>query len=146
MVNARLKGKNGEELVQKFLQENTPYKFERTPGSGNGLIKGDLYIPKYKNVHCIEVKNYAESPFDDKIFTNKTNKLSEWWIKLQVDCKGVQKPLLFYRYNRSKLFVVTSEKPKYVEKYIDISWLNCYIMLSDEWIKKEDIKWLNLPH
>lgn len=142
MVNPRQKGALGENKVKEFLDARTPYTFERTPGSGNGAIKGDLYIPKYRNVFCIEVKNYAESPFNDKILTNKTNDFVQWWAKLQKQSVGL-KPLLIFKYNRSKLFVATDVKPTNVEKYIDIPWLNCYIMLLDEWIEKEDIKWLH---
>lgn len=144
MVNSRAKGKVGEKLVKEFLEANTSHKFEYTPGSGSGSIKGDLMIPKHRNVFCIEVKNYAESPINDKILTNKTNDFVNWWTKLQKQA-GVQKPLLFFRYNRSKLFVATSIKPVNVEKYIDIPWLNCYILLATEWIEKEEIKWLILP-
>lgn len=141
MVNPRAKGALGENKVKEFLDSRTPYTFERTPGSGNGSIKGDLYIPKRRNVFCIEVKNYAESPFNDKILTNKTNDFVLWWTKLQKQ-SGVMKPLLIFKYNRSKLFVATCTKPTNVEKYIDIPWLNCYVMLLEEWIEREDIKWL----
>lgn len=144
MVNPRAKGALGENKVKEFLDSRTPYTFERTPGSGNGAIKGDLHIPKYRNVFCIEVKNYAESPFNDKILTNKTNDFVQWWTKLQKQ-SGQMKPLLIFKYNRSKLFVATDIKPVNVEKYIDIPWLNCYVMLLDEWIEREDIKWLILP-
>ena len=144
MVNPRAKGAIGENKVKEFLDSSTPYTFERTPGSGSGKIKGDLHIPGYRNVFCIEVKNYAESPFNDKILTSKTNDFVQWWTKLQKQ-SGTMKPLLFFRYNRSKLFVATSVKPANVEKYIDIPWLNCYVMLSDEWIERETIKWLILP-
>ena len=140
-TNSRQKGKKGESLVQDFLHEYTDYTSELTPGSGNGLIKGDLHIKGKNNFFCIEVKNYAESPLTDKIFTSKTNNLIQWWTKLVVQSKN-KSPLLFFRYNRSKLFVATSIKPTEVKKYLDINWLNCYIMLAEEWITKEDIKWL----
>ena len=144
MVNPRAKGALGENKVKEFLESRTPYTFERTPGSGNGKIKGDLHIPGYRNVFCIEVKNYAESPFNDKILTNKTNDFVLWWTKLQKQ-SGNMKPLLIFKYNRSKLFVATNVKPVNVEKYIDIPWLNCYIMILDDWIDKEKIEWLILP-
>lgn len=144
MVNSRAKGAIGENKVKEFLDSRTPYTFERTPGSGSGKIKGDLHIPGFRNVFCIEVKNYAESPLNDKILTSKTNDFVLWWTKLQKQA-GIQKPLLIFKYNRSKLFVATDVKPTYVEKYIDISWLNCYIMMLEEWIEKEQIKWLHSP-
>lgn len=143
MVNSRQKGKVGEAKVKEFLETRTPYKFEYTPGSGSGLIKGDLYIPNKKNFFCIEVKNYAESPLNDKILTSKTNDFVQWWTKLQKQSVPPLRPLLFFKYNRSKLFVATDIKPTNVQKYIDIPWLKCYIMLSEEWIEKEEIKWLH---
>ena len=143
MVNPRAKGAIGENKVKEFLDSKTPYTFERTPGSGNGKIKGDLWIKDRKNVFCIEVKNYAESPFNDKILTNKSNDFVQWWTKLQQQ-SGTMRPLLIFKYNRSKLFVATDVKPTNVEKYIDIPWLNCYIMLLSSWIERETIKWLIL--
>lgn len=144
MVNPRAKGALGENKVMELLNKVTPYTFERTPGSGNGTIKGDLHIPKFKNVFCIEVKNYADSPFNDKILTSKTNDFVQWWTKIQKQ-SGTMKPLLIFKYNRSKFFVATDVKPSNVEKYIDIPWLNCYVMLLETWLEKENIKWLNLP-
>lgn len=146
MVNSRQKGKIGEKLVLDFLNKHTPYKFELTPGSGSGKIKGDIHIPKFKNRFCIEVKNYAESPISDKILTNKSNDFVNWWCKLLEQCLfGYEhEPLLFFRYNRSKLFVVTNKRPVNLKKSIDIPGLKCYIMLAEEWITHEKIDWLIL--
>lgn len=144
MVNPRQKGALGEMLVQEFLNKHTSHVFERTPGSGNGNIKGDLYIPNKKNVYMIEVKNYAESPISDKLLTNKSNDFIKWWDKLTVECfYKHQDPLLFFKYNRSKLYVATGKKPANVRNYLDLGLWNCYIMLADEWIEKEKIKWLH---
>lgn len=144
MVNSRAKGARGENSVRDLLCESSGLCFERTPGSGCGAIKGDLHVPGKKNRFCIEVKNYAESPLNDKIFTSKTNNFVVWWDKLKKQAKACrQEPLLIFKYNRSKLFVVTEIKPAVVEKFLYISWLNCYVMLCDEWISKERITWLN---
>lgn len=144
MVNSRQKGARGEESVRSLLSQSSGHAFERVPGSGSGKIKGDLYIPKGKNKYCIEIKNYAESPLSDKVFTNKTNNLVVWWTKLKVQAKSMgQDPLLIFKYNRSKIFVVTETKPEATEKFLYISWLNCYIMICDEWLASERIQWLN---
>jgi hypothetical protein len=143
MVNPRQKGKIGEALVKKLLENKTGLEFSYTPGSGSGKIKGDLHIEGRKNVFCIEIKNYAESPLNDKILTSKTNDFVQWWTKLQKQ-SGVLKPLLFFKYNRSKIFVATDIRPTNVEKYIDIPWLSCYIIECNEWLDKENIKWLAL--
>lgn len=141
MVNARQKGATGEESVRLLLQQSTGIDFYRVPGSGNGKIKGDLYCNKCR--YLIEVKNYAESPLSDKIFTNKSNNLYLWWSKAKIQAKETGLlPLLFYRYNRSKIYVVTENKP-ITDKFLYIAWLDCYIMLAQEWLEKEDIKWLH---
>ena len=103
MVDSRAKGARGEYLVRDMLREHTNLQFERVPNSGAlEYLKGDLYVPHEKNVYCIEVKNYAESPLSDRIFTQKkTNNLIQWWKKLIIQAEGGnQDPLLFFKYKR----------------------------------------------
>lgn len=138
MVDSRLKGQRGEYLVRDLLRQHTGYGFERVPASGAlAYLKGDLYIPDANNVYCIEVKNYESSPLTDKIFTNKTNYLVNWWDKVtkQAELK-LQQPLLFFKYSRSKVYVVTRNQPKHTD-HMYISWLECYVMLAEEWLKRE---------
>jgi len=146
MVDSRAKGARGEYLVRDMLREYTGLKFERVPMSGAlEYLKGDLYVPNKDNRFCIEVKNYSESPLTDKIFTQeKTNNLIRWWVKIREQARqSSQEPLLFFKYNRSKIFVVTEIIPEKTEKYFFISWLKCYIMLAEEWAEKEKIKFIN---
>ena len=142
-VNARAKGARGEYVVRDLLRTHTGLPFERVPMSGAlAYLKGDLYIPNVDNTFCIEVKNYAESPLNDKIFTSKTNNLVQWWTKICNQATGCNKePLLFFKYDRSKVYVVTRRKPENCEKFLYISWLSCYIILCEEWLGKEKIKW-----
>lgn len=142
-INARQKGKVGEALVKKFLEDKTGLIFSYTPGSGIGKIKGDLFIEGCKNVFCIEVKNYAEPPNLSSALINKSNDFVGWWTKLQKQ-SGPLRPLLIFKYNRSKLFIATDIKPVNSNIYIDLPWLNCYIVDS-EWIEREPIQWLILP-
>lgn len=146
MVDSRAKGARGEYLVRDMLREYTGLKFERVPMSGAlEYLKGDLYVPNKDNRFCIEVKNYSESPLTDKIFTQeKTNNLIRWWLKIKEQARqSSQEPLLFFKYNRSKIFVVTEIIPEKTEKYFFISWLKCYIMLAEEWADKEKIEFIN---
>ena len=143
MVDSRAKGARGEYLVRDMLREATGLKFERVPASGAlEYLKGDIYVPNNKNLYCIEVKNYADSPLTDKIFTaTKTNNLIRWWKKVvQQAYNGDQKPLLFFKYNRSKVFVVTELEPSNKTDYMYISFLKCYICLADEWLEVEQPK------
>ena len=118
MVDSRAKGARGEYLVRDMLREHTGHQFERVPSSGAlEYLKGDLYVPHAKNRYCIEVKNYESSPLSDKIFTApKTNNLIKWWRKVEQQAEqGNQLPMLFFKYNRSPVFIVTQREPGYPE-------------------------------
>ena len=142
MVDSRAKGARGEYLVRDMLRTHTGLKFERVPASGAlEYLKGDLYVPHAKNKYCIEVKNYKESPLSDKIFTQvKTNNLIRWWKKLCIQAEGGdQLPLLFFKYDRSPVFVVTEDQPLNID-YMYVSTLKCYVMLAEDWLTKEKDK------
>jgi Holliday junction resolvase len=144
MVDSRAKGARGEYIVRDLLRTAIGHQFERVPASGAlAYLKGDIYVPHKKNIFCIEVKNYKDSPLSDKIFTQeKTNNLMRWWRKLIIQADGGdQEPLLFFKYNRSKIFVVT-ERPPLMAKYMFISWLNCYVALAEEWLEFEEVEFL----
>lgn len=145
MVDSRAKGARGEYLVRDMLREFTGLKFERVPNSGAlEYLKGDLYVPNSKNRFCIEVKNYSESPLTDKVFTaKKTNNLIRWWIKLlRQAAGGDQEPLLFFKYNRSPVFVVTSIIPQNTNEWVRIDWLDCYVLLAEHWLEKENTEFI----
>jgi Holliday junction resolvase len=145
VVDSRAKGARGEYLVRDLLREHTGLQFERVPMSGAlEYLKGDLYIPNQNNCYCIEVKNYADSPMSDKVLTQqKTNNLIRWWKKLLGQAhNGNQQPLLFFKYNRSKVFVCTEEEPKNLLNYVYISPLKCYVMVADEWLTSEEIRFI----
>lgn len=143
MVDSRAKGQRGEYLVRDMLRDATGLQFERVPSSGAlSYLKGDLYVPDAKNLFCIEVKNYEKSPLTDKIFTNKTNYFLQWWDKIvkQAELK-LQQPLLFFKYSRSKVFVATTIEPKNC-KYMYVNWLDCYILLAEEWLQQEKVEFV----
>ena len=132
--------------MRDMLREATGLKFERVPASGAlEYLKGDLYVPNQRNFYCIEVKNYKDSPLTDKIFTAKrTNNIIKWWKKIVVQAKGGdQKPLLFLKYDRSKIFVVTAEKPINTVDYMYISFLDCYILLAEDWLSTEEVEFIS---
>ena len=146
MVDSRAKGARGEYLVRDMLREHTGHQFERVPSSGAlEYLKGDLYVPHAKNKYCIEVKNYESSPLSDKIFTApKTNNLIKWWTKLERQAEsGKQKPLLFFKYNRSPVFVVTPAPPENTDHFMYIHFLACSVLLAEEWLIEEKVEFLD---
>jgi Holliday junction resolvase len=145
MVDSRAKGARGEYLVRDMLRDSTGLKFERVPASGAlEYLKGDFYVPNQRNHFCIEVKNYKDSPLTDKIFTQpKTNNLIRWWKKVVIQAAGGdQKPMLFFKYDRSKVFVVIEEEPKNTDDYLYIKFLDCYILVAEDWLKVEKVEWI----
>jgi len=146
MVDSRAKGARGEYLVRDMLRQATGLQFERVPSSGAlEYLKGDLYVPHAKNHFCIEVKNYEKSPLSDKMFTApRTNNLIKWWKKVVQQAEGGnQEPLLFFKYNRSAVFVVTDILPKNTAHFIKIEWLNCYVLVASEWLEVEDVEFVD---
>ena len=146
MVDSRAKGARGEYLVRDMLRAHTNLSLERVPSSGAlEYLKGDLYVPNCRNHYSIEVKNYKDSPLTDKIFTQpKTNNLNQWWKKVQTQAKGGnQKPLLFFKYDRSKIFVCIEGIPHNTEQYIFIRFLSCSVLLAEEWLTKEEVEFTN---
>ena len=146
MVDSRAKGARGEYLVRDMLRDATGLKFERVPSSGAlEYLKGDLYVPNQRNYYCIEVKNYKDSPLSDKVFTQpKTNNLVKWWKKIVIQAiGGDQKPLLFFKYDRSKVFVVTDKKPENTIEYLFIRFLDCYVLLAEDWLKYEKVEFIS---
>jgi Holliday junction resolvase len=129
-----------------MLRDATGLKFERVPSSGAlEYLKGDLYVPNQRNYYCIEVKNYKDSPLSDKVFTQpKTNNLVKWWKKIVIQAiGGDQKPLLFFKYDRSKVFVVTDKKPENTIEYLFIRFLDCYVLLAEDWLKHEKVEFIS---
>jgi Holliday junction resolvase len=146
VVDSRAKGARGEYLVRDMLREATGHQFERVPASGAlDYLKGDIYVPHAKNRFCIEVKNYEKSPLSDKMFTApRTNNLIKWWKKLIQQAEGGnQEPLLFFKYNRSEVFVVTALLPEFTDHWIHIQWLDCYVLLAKTWLADEKVEFLD---
>jgi hypothetical protein len=53
-----------------------------------------------------------------------------------------QEPLLFFKYNRSKVFVCTELRPKNTTDYVYIAWLGLHLMLAEDWLEKEQEEFL----
>lgn len=144
MVDQRKKGQRGEYEVRNLLRSATDYRWERIPASGAlSYLKGDLWIPDEDNAFCVEVKFYEYSHFNDKVLTNKSNHFVNWWNKLVIQAKNMgQEPILFFKYNRSAIFVSTIRKPESGINYMYTSHLGCYTCVAKDWLEKESVIWI----
>ena len=141
MVDPRAKGAEGERQVRDLLRKHTKLEFQRVPMSGAlDYMKGDIFLPNMHNNYCIEVKFYKDSHFNDKILTAlKSNVFIRWWDQtIEQAKKAGAKPALFFRYNRSKIFVAQRDEPENGLNYMYVSHLGCYVSLAHEWLLLEN--------
>ena len=145
MVDSRAKGAEGEKQVKELLRKHTGLPFERVPMSGAlPFMKGDLFVPDTALNYCIEVKFYKNSHFDDKVLTNKSNEFVRWWDQAVDQAKKTdRKPVLFFKYNRSKVFVAVRDEPQRTKKYMYVGHLSCYVMIAEEWLINEEPRFVN---
>ncbi len=149
MVNPRDKGARGETLARDLLRKHTGLNWERVPGSGaldekHGM-KGDLYVPNEKNYYAVEVKNYEEDHLNSTLLTSKTPQLIEFWQ--QAVRQGIQtnkKPLLIFKFNRSKMFVAFEEMPSanYRNLFVNINGYEFYTSLLEDYLLNEKPKFI----
>jgi hypothetical protein len=150
MVDPRAKGARGETQVRDVLRLHTKLQWERTPGSGaldekHGL-KGDLYIPNATNLYCVEVKNYEEDHLTSHILTSKDPQLLIWWEQAIRQGNQVnRKPLLIFKFNRSKIFVAFQGMPMgpYRTIFIDAKGYEFYVALLEDWLTFDKPKFVN---
>ena len=141
MVDPRAKGAEGERQVRDLLRKHTELEFQRVPMSGAlDYMKGDIFLPNMHNNYCIEVKFYKDSHFNDKILTAlKSNVFIRWWEQTTEQAKKAgAKPALFFKYNRSKIFVAQRDVPENGLNYMYVSHLGCYVSLAHEWLLLEN--------
>jgi hypothetical protein len=149
VVDSRQKGARTETKVKEFLREHTQLKWERVPGSGalnekHGL-KGDLYIPGEKNIYCVEVKGYADDHLTSHVLTSKSPTLLDWWQQTIRESGQVGKqPLLFFKFDRSKIFVAFQDMPNdlYPYVYINRDEYKFFVALAEDWVTSETIKFI----
>jgi Holliday junction resolvase len=145
MVDSRAKGAKGETDVRDALRKHTGLKWERVPGSGaldakHGL-KGDLYVPGADNKYCVEVKFYEEDHLTSALLTGQNPQLLQWWQQTIREAGQVnKKPILIFKFNRSKMFVAQEEMPSanYRNIFIDINGYNLYVSLLEDYLINEE--------
>ena len=151
-MDVRAKGAKAETDVRDALRKATGLGWERTPGSGaldpKHLLKGDLYIPGKENIFCVEVKHYAEDHINSTLLTGKNPQLIDWWE--QAVRQGIQvsrKPLLIFKFNRSKMFVAYQDMPSYKDSnyrtiILTVNGHEFYISTLQDWLSSETPKFI----
>ena len=144
MVDPRAKGARGETQARDMLRLHTKLQWERTPGSGaldekHGL-KGDLYVPNKENLFCVEVKNYEHDHLTSQVLTGKDPQLITWWEQALRQGEQVsRKPLLIFKFIRSKIFVGFQDMPRgpYRYMFLDVKGHEFYTALLEDWLTND---------
>lgn len=149
-INVNNKGARTETAIRDKLRELTGLQFERVPGSGaldpKHQLKGDIYLVGVNNVYCIECKGYAEDHLTSKVLTSQNPKLLEFWEQAMRQGHQVKKkPLLIFKFDRSKMFVAYEDMPNTTvdNVMISVGTHQFYVSLLDEWIEHEKPKFIN---
>lgn len=141
-IDSRAKGARAETEVAKVLKSKTGLDFKRVPMSG-GLheshqLKGDLYLVNSLNIFCIEVKHYKDDHLTSKVLTDRNPQLLEWWKQTVREAAQIsRKPLLIYKFDRSKLFVAFKDMPNsnYNFVFISVNGLEFYTAKLEDWLR-----------
>ncbi len=150
VVDSRQKGARTELKVRDLLREYTELEWERVPASGaldekHGL-KGDLYVPGEKNRYCIEVKGYADDHLTSQILTSKSPTILDWWEQtLRESLQVKRQPLLFFKFDRSKIFVAFSDMPTsddYHYVFVHRQPHEFYVALAEDWLLHEHLEFI----
>lgn len=144
VVDARAKGARTETVVRNLLKKHTNLGWERVPGSGaldpKHLLKGDLYVPGKTNLYCTEVKGYAEDHLTSALLTGKNPQLLEFWKQsIRQGTQVGKKPLLIFKFNRSKIFAAYCEMPEHAYRYmfVNVEQHEFYVSLLEDWLVHE---------
>ena len=140
MVNkSKIKGTAYEAKIKRYLNSHLDIEFERMPLSGAiEYLKGDLWTPHDTAAwpYCIECKHYKDIQWNN-LLTAKTTDLLNFWRQAEREAEVMKKkPLLIFRWNRSKDFIGWNDEIK-VDHYVEIKSFGCHFKVTqlNDWIK-----------
>lgn len=147
-VDSRQKGARIESQIKELLKKETGLKWERVPMSGaldpiHGL-KADLYVPNSLNIFAVEVKGYKDDHLTSKVLTNESSTILDWWDQCKRQASQInKKPLLIFKFDRSKVFVAYEDVPSNVD-HVFICSKDRYFYVSEliKWLKEENPRFI----
>lgn len=139
---AAQKGSRFEYKVRDILREFTGSDWERSPHSGAGKIKGDLYCPNSQYFYCFELKHYKDCPIQSNLLTAKSNDLYMWWEQTAREAEQAKrKPALVFKKDRGKVLIAVPEYhtlPNHIKLKTDLipgDTSSLYVYLFEDWLE-----------
>lgn len=136
---SKIKGSAYEAKIATLLSKEFNKEFRRVPLSGSiDYLKGDIWTPHDTAwwPYCIECKHYGELEWNNLLTAKSTDILNFWRQTIREADVMSKKPLLIFRWNRSKDFVAYSDNIE-VTNYVEIKSFDCHFKISllDEWLE-----------
>ena len=135
---SKLKGSAYEAKIAEIFTKEFNREFRRVPLSGSiDYLKGDIWVPSDTAYwpYAIECKHYADLAWNN-LLTAKTTDILNFWKQTVREAEQMnKKPLLCFRWNRSKDFVAYDDDivvPNFI--HITSFGYSFKISLLDEWI------------
>jgi len=105
---SKIKGSAYEAKIATLLSKEFNKEFRRVPLSGAiDYLKGDIWHPSDTAwfPYCIECKHYKDIEWNNLLTAKSSNLFSFWTQTLREAGVMDKRPLLIFRWNRSKDFV-----------------------------------------
>ena len=136
---SKAKGSAYEQKIAILLSKEFDVEFRRVPLSGAiDYLKGDIWTPHDTAwwPYCIECKHYKEIQWNNLLTSKTTNIFGFWEQTLREADVMKKKPLLLFRWDRSKDFAAYDDDTE-VEDYVEISSFGHKFKIArlEDWIK-----------
>jgi hypothetical protein len=135
----KIKGSAYEAKIALLLTKEFGKEFRRVPLSGAiDYLKGDIWMPHDTAwfPYCIECKHYKEIEWNN-LLTAKSTDMYSFWAQTVREAEVMnKKPLLIFRWNRSKDFVAFNDDLQ-VDSYVEVKAFDHHfkITLLSDWLK-----------
>ena len=121
---SKLKGTAFETKIVKTLSEALGKEFKRMPLSGAiSYLKSDIWLPSDTGAwpFSVECKHYAEIEWNN-LLTAKSTEIHDFWRQVSKDAITMnKKPLLIFRWNRSKDFTAYDDFSIECNHYLEVN-------------------------
>ena len=137
---SKLKGSSFETKMVKVLSESLGLEFKRMPLSGAiSYLKSDIWVPSDTASwpFSTECKFYAELEWNN-FLTAKSTDIISFWEQVSKDAVTMKKkPLLLFRWNRSKDFAAYDDYTIDCSSYVEVKSFghNFRIALLTDWLE-----------
>lgn len=105
------KGSRFEYKIRDLLRTKTGTQWERTPLSGGGTLKGDLYCVNANYYYCFECKSFKDTVIQENLLSAKSNNIYGWWEQCVREAKQMNRiPALVFKKDRGKPLIAVEEQ------------------------------------